>query len=161
MNSLLYTSPDYYDKHGNAKPNLMFWLSCFFLARAWIVFVVAGVSREQGQTLLSIFYPSHEGLYLGLGLGTPAVALMLMAGNLHRYPGFFSAVWRWGKAILMVSLLCDLALQAQHLMIQHWSFHWGSAGMLLMAIWLVLYLFRSRRTQFLFEAPITREEKNE
>ncbi|CZF83123.1 DUF2919 domain-containing protein [Grimontia marina] len=161
MNSLLYQSPDYYDKHGNAKPNLMFWLTGLFLARSWIVFVVAGVSREQGKDLLSLFYPSHDALYIGLALGLPAVALMLMAGSLHRFPAFFQRVWRFGKYTLLAALSGDLILQVKHLMAQRWEFHWSGALMLLMAIWLVLYLLRSRRIQFLFEAPITREEKNE
>ncbi|MDD1784165.1 DUF2919 domain-containing protein [Enterovibrio sp. ZSDZ35] len=155
----LYQSPDYYDKHGNAKPNLMFWLSCIYLAKSWVVFVIAGVSREQGQTLLSLFYPHHDALYIGLGIGFPAVALMLMAGNIHRYPPFLEKIWRKGKGILVGAFVCDLILQIKHLIAQQWAFHWSGALTLLIAIWLVSYLFRSRRIQFLFEAPITREEK--
>lgn len=161
MNSLLYTSPDYYDKHGNAKPNLMFWLSGFFLARSWVVFVIAGVSREQGKDLLSLFYPSHDALYLGLALGFPAVAFMMMAGNLHRYPPFLARIWRQGKYVLLAALCGDLLLQINHLMAARWAFHWSAALMLLVAVWLALYVLRSRRIRFLFEAPILREEKNE
>lgn len=161
MNTLLYRSPDDYDKHGNAKPNLMFWLTCFFLARSWLVFVVAGVSREQGKDLLALFYPSHEVLYVGLALGFPAVALMLMAGNLHRYPPLFGRIWQVGKILLLTALSGDLVLQVKHLMVEHWAFHWRGALMLLIAVWLVFYLLRSRRMQFLFKAPISRVEKNE
>ncbi|WP_394210793.1 DUF2919 domain-containing protein [Enterovibrio calviensis] len=159
MNTHLYQSPDYFDKHGNAKPNLLFWLSCVFLARAWLVFVIAGVSREQGQDLLALFYPSHDALYIGLGVGFPAVVLMLLAGNLHRYPAFFDRIWFWGKAFLITAFFSDLILQIKHLMMLHWRFHWSSAVTLLIALWLVIYLFKSRRTQFLFKAPILREEK--
>ncbi|MBE1274652.1 DUF2919 domain-containing protein [Enterovibrio baiacu] len=161
MNTLLYQSPDYFDKHGNAKPALFFWLACIFLARAWIVFVVAGVSREQGADLLALIYPNHDALYLGLAVGFPSVALMLMAGNLHRYPRVIERVWHWGRAILLAAFSCDLVLQIKHLIVGHWRFHWSSAVTLLIALWLVIYLLRSRRIQFLFASPIYRETERE
>lgn len=161
MNDFSYRSPEFYDKHGNAKPNLLFWLSCIFLARAWFVFVVAGVSREQGTNLLSMIYPSHDVLYMGLGMGVAAVGLMLMAGNLHRYPSLFARLWCFGKPILLVNLLIDLGFQCQHLKEMHWRFEWSSASVLLITIWLLLYLLKSQRIQFLFTAPINRVEEDE
>ncbi|MEZ9526062.1 DUF2919 domain-containing protein [Enterovibrio norvegicus] len=161
MNTLLYQSPDYFDKHGNAKPALFFWLACIFLARAWIVFVIAGVSREQGADMLALIYPNHDALYMGLAVGFPSVALMLMAGNLHRYPRVIENVWHWGRAILLAAFSCDLVLQIKHLTVGHWRFHWSSAVTLLIALWLVIYLLRSRRIQFLFASPIYRETERE
>lgn len=154
---MMYQSPDYLDKHGNAKPNLFFWISCFFLARAWTVFVIAGVSREQGSDLLSLFYPDRDALYVGLAAGFPAVILLLLAGNLHRYPAIFSRIWHWGRVFLIFAFSCDLLMQMEHLVIDQWRFNWSSASTLLIAFWLIIYLFKSRRTQFLFETPIYRE----
>lgn len=154
---MLYQSPDFFDKHGNAKPHLFFWMSCVFLARAWTVFVIAGVSREQGQDLLSLFYPDKGALYMGLAMGFPAVMLMLFAGSLHRFPRVFERIWCWGRVILIAAFSCDLLVQMDHLIMDHWRFNWSSASTLLIALWLIIYLFKSRRIQFLFETPILRE----
>lgn len=159
MKTLLYQSPDYFDKHGNVKPHLLFGFACLFLARAWLVFVVAGVSREQGKTLLLLFYPDTDALYMGLAIGFPAVFLLLLAGNLHRYPSFLACIWRWGRALLIFTFSVDLCVQLDHLNDLNWQFHWVSASTLLIELWLMIYILKSRRIQFLFETPIYREEK--
>lgn len=119
----------------------------------------AGVSREQGQDLLSLFYPDRDALYIGLALGFPAVILMLFAGSLPHFPRVFERVWRWGKVILISAFSCDLLVQMDLLIMDHWRFNWSGATTLLIALWLIIYLCKSRRTQFLFETPISRGEK--
>ncbi len=159
MKTMLYQSPYFFDKHGNAKPYFLFWLSCIFLARAWIVFVIAGVSGEQSQKLLSLFYPDSETLYIGFAIGFPAVVFMLLAGNVHCYPVLFEQIWRRGRGILILAFCADLIVQMDHLIIVDWRFHWSRASMLLIALWMVIYCFKSRRIQFLFGTPISREFK--
>lgn len=51
-----------------------------FLARSWVVFAMAGVSRESGSKLLSIVYPDSSTLYLGLLAGVPSLLLMWLMG---------------------------------------------------------------------------------
>ncbi|XNM56897.1 DUF2919 family protein [Escherichia coli] len=34
-------------------------------ARTWVLFVIAGASREQGTALLNLFYPDHDNFWLG------------------------------------------------------------------------------------------------
>lgn len=157
--TILYQSPDYFDKHGNAKANFLFWLMCIYLARAWIVFVFAALSREQGETLLSLFYPDKDALYMGFAIGFPVVVMMLLAGNVHCYPRFFERIWMRGKAVLIFAFCADLIIQMDHLIIVDWRFHWSRATMLLIALWMVIYLFKSKRIRFLFETPISRVEK--
>lgn len=161
MNKLNKFNFGLYDKHGNAKTNFLFWVACLCLARAWIVFIIAGVSQTQGTRLLSLFYPNHNGLYLGLGLGFFAVSLMFLAGNLHHFPLFFARCWRYGKEILLVNLVIDLGLQIHALYLIHWRFDWSSALTLLVTAWLSAYFFMSRRIKFLFTAPINRVEDDE
>ncbi|EKO3593173.1 DUF2919 family protein, partial [Vibrio metschnikovii] len=60
---------EHYDRYGYLNASLWLWLGWLFLARAWVVFVVAGVSREHGSTILSFVYPDHDMLYLGLMTG--------------------------------------------------------------------------------------------
>ncbi|GAJ75577.1 membrane protein [Vibrio sp. JCM 18905] len=37
--------------------------------RSWVVFAMAGVSRDSGSKLLAIVYPDSSTLYLGVGYG--------------------------------------------------------------------------------------------
>ncbi len=159
MENHLYQTPDYYDAHGNSKSHKIFWLCCLFLARAWIVFIIAGVSQDQGTALLELFYQHKQALYIALGLGTPSAFLMLIAGNLHHYPRFLSHIWRYGKIILLTSLSADLTLQLLQMNAMNWRFHWSNAITLLLSTWLLFYLIKSRRMQFLFKSPIVRNEK--
>ncbi len=161
MNKLNELNLELYDKQGNVKANFLFWVACLCLARAWIVFIIAGVSQTQGTSLLSLFYPDHDKLYFGLGLGFFAVILMLLAGNLHHFPLFFARFWRYGKIILLINIVIDLGLQIQVLYLSHWRFDWSSALTLLVTAWLSVYLLMSRRIQLLFKAPINRIKDNE
>ena len=119
------------------------------------------VSQNQGQTILSLIYPHQASLYVGLTIGVPGVAFMLLAGNLHLYPRIFSSVWKHGKWILIAVFSADLLLQFKQLNLMHWRFELVSASLLTLTIWLQIYLFKSRRMQFLFETNINRIEKNE
>ncbi len=161
MNELNKFNLELFDKHSNVKANFLFWVVCLCLARAWIIFIIAGVSQTQGTVLLSLFYPSHDGLYFGLGCGFFAVILMLLAGNLHHFPLFFARFWRYGKEILLINIIIDLGLQIQALYLMQWRFDWSSALILLVTAWLGVYLVMSKRIQFLFKTPINRVKDGE
>jgi hypothetical protein len=51
------------------------------------LFVIAGSSREQGNTLLNLFYPDHDAFWLGLLPGVPAVLAFLLSGRRFAFPG--------------------------------------------------------------------------
>ena len=51
--------PVHYDAHGRLRLPLLFWLVLLLQARTWVLFVIAGASREQGTALLNLFYPDH------------------------------------------------------------------------------------------------------
>ena len=67
--------PVHYDAHGRLRLPLLFWLVLLLQARTWVLFVIAGASREQGTALLNLFYPDHDNFWLGLIPGIPAVLL--------------------------------------------------------------------------------------
>ncbi|HGW8131866.1 TPA: DUF2919 family protein, partial [Escherichia coli] len=45
--------PVHYDAHGRLRLPLLFWLVLLLQARTWVLFVIAGASREQGTALLN------------------------------------------------------------------------------------------------------------
>lgn len=97
--------PADYDAHGRLRLPFLFWCVLLLQARAWILFVIAGASREQGNTLLNFFYPDHNHFWLGLLPGIPAVAAFLLCGRREAYP----VLWRMLRGWLILAqwvLLC-------------------------------------------------------
>lgn len=72
--------PADYDVHGRLRLPFLFWCVLLLQARAWILFVIAGSSREQGNTLLNFFYPDHDHFWLALLLAD-IVALIWLLTN--------------------------------------------------------------------------------
>lgn len=97
--------PADYDSHGHLRLPFLFWLVLLLQARTWVLFVIAGSSREQGATLLNLFYPDHDSFWLGLLPGIPAVMAFLLSGRRYHFP----RLWRGLRLLLIAAqsvLLC-------------------------------------------------------
>jgi hypothetical protein len=103
----LIFSPDDYDAKGQLRLPLAFWAILLLQARTWVLFVMAGASRQQGSSLLELFYPDTHAFWLGLALGVPAALGLLLTGYRQRIPRLWQA-WRW---VLMLTLVAMLTLQ--------------------------------------------------
>lgn len=82
--------PVHYDAHGRLRLPLLFWLVLLLQARTWVLFVIAGASREQGTALLNLFYPDHDNFWLGLIPGIPAVLAFLLSGRRASFPRYLA-----------------------------------------------------------------------
>lgn len=96
--------PSAYDGHGRLRLPFVFWCVLLLQARTWVLFVMAGASRQQGDTLLNLFYPDHDNFWLGLLPGLPAVAAFLLSGRRHQLPRLWAAM-RWLLIFAQLSLL--------------------------------------------------------
>ncbi|WP_434137219.1 DUF2919 domain-containing protein [Photobacterium leiognathi] len=141
---------DAYDQHGQLKINTMLWFVLLFNAKAWLVFVMAGVSRTQGGELLELIYPIRETLYLGMVIGSPAILLMWLSGQRNKNNKLINFLWRQGKSTLLAAYSIDILMQIHHLVISNGAFNWIGAITLLLTTWLGLYLLRSSRVRDLF-----------
>lgn len=139
-----------YDKHGFLKPPIWLWLGWFFLARAWVVFVMAGASRNQGSDLLTMFYPDHDRFYLGLLLGLPIILLMWLFGIRKKNNQIAEHVWRYGRLFTILVVLIDLVMVVEQIIVSRGQFHWVNAIVLLLLSWLLLFLYKSRRVKDCF-----------
>lgn len=72
---------------------LLFWLVLLLQARTWVLFVIAGASREQGTALLNLFYPDHDNFWLGLIPGIPAVLAFLLSGRRASFPRIWHVLY--------------------------------------------------------------------
>ncbi|WP_213133670.1 DUF2919 domain-containing protein [Citrobacter sp. FP75] len=106
MKSTEFHSTDY-DAHGRLRLPVLFWCVLLLQARTWVLFVIAGSSREQGNTLLNLFYPDHDAFWLGLLPGVPAVLAFLLSGRRFAFP----VLWRWLRGSLILAQLVLLCWQ--------------------------------------------------
>lgn len=140
-----------FDDHGQRKVPLWLWLAWAFSAKAWLVFVMAGVSRQQGSDLLNLFYPDHQALYVGMAIGAPALFWMWLAGLRDRFV-WSHFLWRQGRWITVLMYLGELARQSWHFWQTQGAFAWSLALSLLCCVWGLLYLLRSQRLVRLFQS---------
>ncbi|SEQ82698.1 Protein of unknown function [Rosenbergiella nectarea] len=82
----------------------LLWAILLYQARAWILLVMAGASRQQGDTLLRLFVPETSTFYVGLVMGLPALICMMLSGYRQRFP----RGWRVCRVSVIISgaLLC-------------------------------------------------------
>ncbi|KLV05911.1 membrane protein [Photobacterium aquae] len=146
-----------YDKNGLLKPSPLLWLVMLFSAKGWVVFVMAGASRQQGAKILELLYPIPENLYLAMAIGLPSLLLMWLAGLRHKNNKFINIIWQQGKWILLAAYITDCALQMHQLLLTHGEFSWTRAVSMLLTLWLGSYLLRSSRVRHTFaDKPIER-----
>lgn len=101
--------PSDYDAHGRVKIPLLFWGVLLLQARTWVLFVIAGASREQGNALLTLFYPDRDAFWPGMIAGLPAVAAFILSGRRHLHSRLWSA-WRWVLVLTQIALIIWQAL---------------------------------------------------
>ena len=76
-----------YDDHGQLRPPLWFWPIALLLTRSVWLFLMAGVTRESGSAILTLFYPDKLTLYISLLTDVPAMLALLACGGTHRLSG--------------------------------------------------------------------------
>jgi len=106
----LYSYHDF-DAKGYLKAPILFWAILLFQARTWVLLVIAGASRDQGNAILSWFYPDHDHFWLGLLPGLPAALAFLLSGRRHLWP----ILWPRLRGVLVVTQLLLLVWQCSGL----------------------------------------------
>nr|VUD28209.1 inner membrane protein YfeZ [Raoultella sp. NCTC 9187] len=83
--------PADFDAHGRLRLPFLFWCVLLLQARTWVLFIMAGASRQQGDVLLNLFYPDHDNFWLGLLPGIPAVLAFIVSGQRQRFSPLLAA----------------------------------------------------------------------
>ncbi|MGR5093634.1 DUF2919 domain-containing protein [Vibrio maritimus] len=134
-----------YDQHGLLKTPVLLWVGWAFLIRAWVVFVVAGASRQEGSTILQYVYPNHTMLYLGLAMGLPIVVGMWLVGLRKSDSTKTNFIVSQLKPVTLLIVMLQLGHTVYLVDLQHWQFTWTNAVTLVSLIWFAIYLLNSRR----------------
>ena len=96
--------PADYDAQGRVRLPFLFWCVLLLQARTWVLFIMAGASRQQGDVLLNLFYPDHDNFWLGLLPGIPAVLAFIVSGQRQRFPRLWPLM-RWLLVLSQTLLL--------------------------------------------------------
>ena len=96
--------PSDFDAHGRLRLPFLFWCVLLLQARTWVLFIMAGASRQQGDVLLNLFYPDHDNFWLGLLPGIPAVLAFIVSGQRQRFPRLWPLM-RWLLVLSQTLLL--------------------------------------------------------
>ncbi|MGF1753877.1 DUF2919 domain-containing protein [Vibrio makurazakiensis] len=156
-------SIEQYDKNGFLKAPMILWLGWLFLAKAWVVFIVAGASRDSGAKILEIVYPDHSMLYLGIAMGLPSIIFMWLIGLRNTERQWVNTIIRWARGVTLLTILGQLSQTAYHVYLDNGAFRWSNAVTLVALLWFALYVYKSRTVRDCFVTPnLTElESKNE
>ncbi|WED22519.1 DUF2919 domain-containing protein [Vibrio sp. JC009] len=147
-------SIEQYDKHGFLQVPVWLSLSWFFLAKAWVVFIMAGVSRDAGVKVLEVIYPVTSTLYIGLIVGAPVLILFWLLGLRHPDRKWVLKVIHYGRALTISVTLAQIGLSAYQVYLDGGRFSWANALSLLMLFWILIFVMRSRRVRDCFRSPL-------
>lgn len=123
------------------------------MAKAWVVFVVAGASRESGSKILSIVYPDHSMLYLGLMMGVPSIVLMWLISLRNPERRWVNKIVSWGRGITLMTALAQFGQTLYHIYLELGAFSWANAATLVLLLWFILYLRKSKTVRDALAIP--------
>ncbi|MGL5007221.1 MAG: DUF2919 domain-containing protein [Plesiomonas sp.] len=133
--------PNEYDNHGQLRLPWLFWVIVVLQAKTWALFIIAGASRETGNALLTLFYPSIDDFWFGMSLGLPAVFLFLLAGRRQNWP----KIWQMSRFLLPCMLFGDLLMLLKQAIFKPADFALPNATLLMLTVWALAYVLRSKR----------------
>ncbi|MDA9557564.1 DUF2919 domain-containing protein [Vibrio sp.] len=149
-----------YDQYGFIKPPIWLWLGWMLLAKAWIVFIGAGVSREHGSRILDIIYPDSDLLYSGLAIGLPSILMMWLMGLRSADRMRINGIMSFGRIYSLLLTVILLGQTVYSVYLSRGKFSWEVGVILLFLSWFLLYLLRSKTVKACFKVPhILYEEK--
>lgn len=151
---LVKHSIDRYNADGYLSPPIWLWLGWGWLAKTWVVLVMAGVSRDTGSQLLALFYPQKGHLYIELALGLPSLVYMwlvhLRGPDRQALTHFIQAS---AKPITIIITLVQFGIGVYTILLHYGQFYWFSGLSLMLLLWFGMYLQQSRAVKVCFTGP--------
>ncbi|MDP4982589.1 DUF2919 domain-containing protein [Pseudoalteromonas tunicata] len=156
--------PEYWDKHGLYKAPIGFVLTLAVLMRAYLIWILAAVSRQPELDIMGLFYRDKDQFFVALAIASislPTVVLYFL-----RRPDakpHLRRPWRFMKWPLVCCAVVDLVwlvLQSAH---NYFAFSEFIAIQAMLLIWVLLYLFNSRYLPVFFKdwpEPVIVEKPN-
>ncbi|MDR9826009.1 DUF2919 domain-containing protein [Vibrio sp. FNV 38] len=135
---------DRYNDHGFLRAPILLLLGWLFLARAWLVFIVAGASRDEGRKILEWVYPDSQMLKIGMILGLPSLVFMWLTSLRKEERKMINGVVSFAKPITLFIIAIQSAQTLYHIFLQYGAFSWSHGLTLVIMLWLGLYVMKSK-----------------
>ena len=140
-----------YDAHGHIKAPLLLWLGWLFLARSWLFFIMAAVSKSTGNQLLALVYPDRHMLYVELLMGMPSVLLMWVMGLRHPNRPWVQNILQYGHRLTCVVCMAQWTHSVYRAYLHYHDFHWNHALTITLLVWFMIYLINGRQVKDCFK----------
>jgi small-conductance mechanosensitive channel len=140
---------EYWDKYGSYRTPIAFHLSILVLLRAYFIWVIEAISRRPELDLMSLFFKSKSDFFVAIAIGAvaiiPAILFCLRKprdslSNSDR----LAKMWRYMRWPLILCAVIDLtwlSVQAGH---SHYRFSLFLAIQMVVVLWVLWYLAKSR-----------------
>ena len=147
--------PEYWDKYGSYRTPLAFHLSILVLLRAYFIWVIAALSRRPELDLMSLFFKSKDDFFIAIAIGAVAIVPTILfclrrPRDSHRATQRLARIWRYMRWPLIACALIDLSwlsIQAAH---SHYRFSLFLAVQMVIVLWVLWYLAKSRYLSVFF-----------
>lgn len=126
-------------------------LGWIFLAREWVVFIAAAVSRLDTK-VLNVLFPQHNFFYAELVMGVPALILLWLLGLRKAERPRVNRLCSHGKWITLFIIAYQLLFTTYLIYIDGAQYSWSNAVTLVGLLWFAIYLFNSRRVKECFNS---------
>ncbi|MFY8327279.1 DUF2919 domain-containing protein [Pseudoalteromonas sp. ZZD1] len=141
--------PEYWDKYGTYRTPIAFHLSLLVLLRAYFIWVIAALSRRPELDIMSLVFRSKHDFFSALAIGAvaiiPAVVFCLRRPQKNVQSAFrLAKIWRFMRWPLLTCAALDLTwliIQAAH---SYYQFSMFLALQMVVVLWVLLYLAKSR-----------------
>ncbi|MBE0368980.1 MULTISPECIES: DUF2919 domain-containing protein [Pseudoalteromonas] len=137
--------PEYWDKYGVYRTPIGFNLTLLVLLRAYLLWIFSAVARRPDLDFMSLFFQSKQHFFVSLAIGTialvPTVIFSLRRPTSSQVLAKYWRYMRWPLLITAAADLIWLILQASQ---SYYQFSFYLAVQMVMLLWVILYLVKSR-----------------
>lgn len=143
--------PEYWDKYGVYRTPIGFNLTLIVLLRAYFLWVFSAIARRPDLDFMSLFFQTKLHFFVALGIGAialvPTIIFSLRRPSSSRY---LAKYWRYMRWPLLVAALADLSWLIIQASQSYYQFSLYLAVQMVMLLWVILYLVRSRYLNHFF-----------
>ncbi len=140
----------HYDESGRILPPSWFYSVLLLLCVDWLAFIFSIASRAQTSDLLAFFYPQKESLATGLAASTPVLIALILVSQRERLWKRELVSWRrLVVPLIQIGTIALFAIQLFYTMHHHWGFEFVTGLKLLLYVFSLYVISRSRHISWM------------
>ncbi|WP_462176862.1 DUF2919 domain-containing protein [Pseudoalteromonas gelatinilytica] len=147
--------PEYWDKHGAYRTPVAFHLTLLVLLRSYFIWLMAALSRRPDLDIMSLFFKSKSDFFTAIAIAAiallPAVIFCLRRPQENAESAKrLSSIWRFMRWPLIMCAITDLSWLTYQVAHSHYQFSLFLACQMVLVLWVLLYLLKSRYLSVFF-----------